>query len=132
MKVYNAILHFSIFAFTFVFAWFVFVYYPTIVREFKSGKIPQARLVPTAVASDVTRFPIQLAGYYTIEHDVKSPNYYAFIGGSNLAEYVNNKIAAELSLKNALSEDSLCRVNIIFSSTAGLSVPDQYKKVTRC
>lgn len=132
MKAYNAILHFSIFAFTFAFAWFVFVYYPTVVRDFKSGNIPQAHLIPTAVASNVTKFPIQLAGYYSIEHDFKSVNYYAFIGGSNMAEYVNNKIAAELSLKNALSEDSLCNINIIFSSGTGLSVPDQYRKVSGC
>lgn len=131
MRAYNAILHFSVFAFTFAFVWFVFVYYPNIIREFKSGHIPQAHIVPAAVASNITKFPVEMQGY-KIEHDYKSPNYYVIIAGGNLVQYVNNKIAAELTLKNVLSADSLCRTNIIFASAGKLSVPSQYSRPSNC
>ena len=79
MKVYNAVLHFSIFAFTFAFAWFVFIYYPKITSEFKSGHLPQAHLIPSVAAAKVTRFPVVMKGY-TIENDNKSAVYNASIG----------------------------------------------------
>ena len=131
MRAYNAVLHFSIFAFTFAFAWFVFVYYPKIVSEFKSGHIPQAHIIPAAVASNITKFPIEMQGY-KIEHDYKSPNYNAIISGGDLAQYVNNKIAAELTLKNILSTDNLCSTNITFASAGKLSVPSQYSRAGSC
>jgi len=130
-RIYNVILQLSIVVFTAALVYFAFVYYPKVIRDYKSGKIPPGKPMIASVAAVGNKFPIETSGY-RIVHEEKSNAYYVFIAGNSLDQYLLNKDGASLTLKSALSEDSLCDLNVIYVSTAKLEIPQQYKTDVNC
>jgi len=130
-KVYNAILQLSIVVFTAALVYFAFVYYPKVIRDYKNGKIPLGKPMIASVAAVGNKFPIETSGY-RIAYEEKSNTYYVFASGKSIDEYLLNKNGASLTLKTALSEDSLCSLNVVYVSTAKLEIPQQYKTDANC
>ena len=110
--------------------WFVFVYYPGIVRD-KNFLLNFQQPFTNKVVAAGASFPIQTKDY-RVTYESASNLYYVFLNGSTVNEYVDNKNAAELVLKNALSVETLCSVKVIYSSTSSLDVPAQYKSAPGC
>ena len=129
-KIYNSVLQLSILVFTSALVYFAFVYYPKAINSYKNAALPQKAFVPSAVAQ-FNKFPIETAGFRII-WEKSSDTYYIFVKGATLNEYVDNKNRADLAMKNALSETSLCSLNIIYSSTSKLQVPDKFQTRTGC
>ncbi len=133
MSVYRAhtlLLNSSIVIFTMILFWFAFIYYPKVIADYKSGNFVKKPLIAPAVAYS-NNFPIENK-FYKIVFENKSDTYYVFLNGNNLEEYTVNKNSAELALKTALSLEKLCNVNVIYSSTTRLKVPQKYNSSVGC
>lgn len=128
---YSTILQVSIFCLGGILFWFAFVYYPGIVTDVKIGKTFPVRTVFKAAVATSHTFPIETA-FYRIEYDKGANIYFVYISGENLLDYVFNLDNAKLTLKSALSIDNLCLVNVVYTSSEGLDVPEQYKGITDC
>ncbi|OGD86587.1 hypothetical protein A2164_03470 [Candidatus Curtissbacteria bacterium RBG_13_35_7] len=129
-KITTVILQISIASFTICLVWFAFIYYPQIVKKFQKVGLPQTKVILNIEATSGS-FPIETA-LYTIKYEKDSNTYYAFINGANSAEFVDNKNSATLALKSLLSVESICNLNVIFASTAGLDLPRELKRPTNC
>ena len=123
-KIYSGILQLSILVLTWALVWFAFVYYPKITKEYKAGNLP-SRISATAQRA-TTNFPIETESFKLIFEE-GSQTYYAFIQGKTLDQFQENKNAAQLVLKNALSADNLCDVEVIYVSTQRLPIPQEYQ-----
>lgn len=130
IKAYNSFLQLSILLFTSALVYFAFVYYPRAISTYKTASLPQKPLV-APVAAESNKFPIE-TDQYRIVFEAGSETYYVFINGNGLEEFVLNKNGADLAIKNALSETSLCGLTIIYSSTARLQIPAKYLAQTGC
>ncbi len=121
----------SIAVFAIALFWFAFIYYPKTVYDLQSGKIiPKPTVFKPAVAQG-TNLPVETANY-RISYESRSGTYYVFVNGNNLEEFVYNRDNAKLALKNALSSDKLCSYNVIYVSTAKLSIPQKYLDNSDC
>lgn len=128
-KIFTIFLQLAIGLFTISLVWFSFVFYPRIVDRYKGVGLPQKAGIPDAAASD--GFPIETAQFRVV-YEQGSNSYYAFIQGKNIADFVDNKNSASLALKNSLSLDSVCNLNVIFVSTEQLEIPQDYKNPASC
>ena len=129
-KIYNSVLQLSILVFTSFLVYFAFVYYPRAMNTYRNASLAQKPFIPPAQAIS-SRFPIETVNY-RIVYESASETYYVFIQGDVLNEFVSNKNAADLAIKSALSEDSLCGLNIIYNSASGLSVSPRYLARSGC
>ncbi len=109
--------------------WFTFVYYPKIVKE-RSFALTFTPFAPKVVAT-TDSFPIQTDSY-RITYEKASGLYYTVVEGKTLNSFVENKNAAQLALKNALSTESLCNQKIIYASSAGLSLSSEFTTTSNC
>ena len=133
MSVYRAhtfVLNFSIFTFTLILVWFAFIYYPKVLRDFKTGNFVKKPLIAPAVAYS-NSFPMENR-FFKAVYEEKSNTYYVFINGSNLEQYTVNKNSADLTLKSALSMEKLCDLNVIYASTERLKIPAKYSGNQDC
>lgn len=128
-KIFTVFLQLAIGLFTICLVWFSFVFYPRIVDRYKGVGLPQKNGIPDASASD--GFPIETAEYRVV-YEQGSNTYYAFIQGKNIADFVDNKNRASLALKNSLSLESVCNLNVIFVSSEQLEIPQDYKNPASC
>lgn len=128
-KIYTTIMQFSIVVFALTLGWFSFVYYPKVVNQYKN--VATVQKPAGQVSANFENFPIETDAY-RIDFDKKSGNYYVFIGGSTINQYVQNKNSAELALKSALSQQSLCKLNIVYASVGKLTLSSGLKSSTGC
>lgn len=129
-KIYNRILALSTLALCASLVWFAFVYYPKVVDQYKSGKVPAGSIFKPVAAVSV-KFPIETSAYRLI-YEEGSQTYYAFIEGETLDVYAFNWNNARLALKTALSAENLCDFTIIYVSAASLKVPQSLKDNADC
>lgn len=129
MKPLTIGVQFLILVFAICLVWFTLVYYPDVVRghKFAFNFVPS---IEKASASGHT-FPIDTKNY-RISYESGSNLYYAFIQGDTLAQYVENKNAAQLALKNSLEDETLCQENIIYASVSRLNIPEEYRNTSNC
>lgn len=130
VRLYNSILQGSILIFTSILVYFSFVYYPQAVNFYKSVNVASKPLISPVVAQS-NQFPIE-TNNYKITFEEASETYYVFVEGDNLDTFSINKQGAELALKNAISENSLCNTNIIYASSSNFKVPHRYLGSTGC
>lgn len=129
-KIYSRVLQLSILTLTWALVWFSFVYYPKIIKEYKTGRVPtQSLLKPVSALSK--KFPIQTTAY-KLQYEEASQTYYAFIEGTNLEEYLFNRNNAKLALKTALSVQDLCNINVIYVSVERVKIPDNFNNYSDC
>ncbi len=128
-KIYSTIMQFSIVAFSLTLAWFSFIYYPKIVNQYKN--VSTASKPAGQVSANFSNFPIQ-TDTYRIEFDKNSGNYYVFVKGATINQYVENKNRAGLALKSTLSVQSLCKLNIVYASSEKLTLGAELKSSTNC
>jgi hypothetical protein len=125
-KLYSGILQLSILGLTWALVWFAFVYYPKVINDYKSGKVPtQSVLKPVSATSK--KFPIETPAY-RITYEENSRTYYVFIQGTNLEEYVFNRDNAKLALKTALSVENLCNINVFYAPVEELKIPENFNQ----
>lgn len=129
-KLYNPILTISTLALSAALVWFAFVYYPQVLSEYKTGKLP-ARSILKPVSANSQKFPIETTAYRLI-HEENSGNYYAFIEGKTLDVYAFNRDNAKLAMRTALSTESLCNFMILYVSTENLKIPQNLKDNSDC
>lgn len=131
-KVYHSVLQLSVLVFTLALVYFAFVYYPKVVREYKSGSIPASRPAIAPPVSAITAdFPIETKNF-RIVFDDKAGTYYVFVSGGKLDAFLINRNSATLTLKNALRVDSLCGMNVIYASSENINIPAEYKTDPNC
>jgi|SRR3989338_1061046 len=130
IKVYHSVLSLSTLVLTVALLWFAFIYYPKVINDYTTGNFPKkTRIAPVSAATK--QFPIE-AKEYRIVYETGSNTYYVFVAGTNLDAYLTNRNGAKLALKNALSLESLCTLNVVYSSSEKLAVPEQYKFNSDC
>ena len=110
--------------------YFVFVYYPSVAQSVRL-ELPLKRLFADKAVVEADRFPI-VTKEFRISYESDSSLYYVFVAGETLDGYVENKSAAQLSLKNTLQTDSLCELKVIYSSGSSLELSGQYKSTSGC
>ncbi|OGD88826.1 hypothetical protein A3I53_03355 [Candidatus Curtissbacteria bacterium RIFCSPLOWO2_02_FULL_40_13b] len=130
-KIYNSVLQLSILVFTLALVYFSFVYYPRIINQYKSGRIPAAQSVIAPVVAKAEKFPITTAAYRVV-HEQVSDTYFVYVNGESLDKFVVNKNGADLTLKSVLSLESICNLDVRYSSTAKLEVPQKYLVIDNC
>ncbi len=69
---------------------------------------------------------------YKISYEARSDSYYVFVKGVTVSQFVENKNAAQLALKNKLMEESLCDKQIIYAPSMGIEVPAEFKTTSGC
>lgn len=129
-KTYNHILRLSIFALSSALVWFAFVYYPKVLNEYKSGKVPAKSLLKPVSATS-NNLPIETSAYRII-YEENSQTYYTFVGGDMLDIFEFNSQNAKLALKTALSVENLCNVNVIYVSAEQLKIPQNLANNSDC
>ena len=125
-KLYNGILQGAILIFSAALVYFAFVYYPQAIGQYKSGNIPVQKPFVAPVSAVLEKLPIETDAY-RITYDKDTDSYYVFISGNTLDKYTVNQNGARLALMSALSAESLCSYNVVYISSSGLQVPEQYK-----
>lgn len=116
--------------FSLALVYFAFVYYPKAVDQYKDAVLPQKPFFPPVVAKNEA-FPIETEAY-RIVFEESADTYYVFVAGKTLDVYMDNKHAADLALKNALNEMSLCNYAVIYTPTEKLNVPQKYQTRPGC
>ena len=129
-RIYNQILAISTLALSAALVWFAFVYYPKVLHDYKTGKVP-AQSIFKPVSATSQKFPIETTAYRII-YEEDSQTYYAFIEGKTLDVYAFNRDNAKLALKTALSTQNLCNFTILYISTENLKVPQNLKDNSDC
>ena len=127
----NLLLQGAIIFFTIGLFWFSFIYYPKMAYDLTNGNIIPKPTVFKPVVAQSGQLPIQTATY-RVSWEPRSSTYYVFVNGNNLDEFDFNKGNAKLALKNALSAEKLCTFNVIYVSTAKLSIPAKYLDNADC
>lgn len=130
LKVYNRVIQFSTLFLTICLAWFAFIYYPKAINDYKIGNFPKKAVV-APVSATSKQFPIETSAY-RIVYEVGSNTYYVFVAGNDLENYAVNRNGAKLALKSALSLDNLCSLTVLYSSSSGLQVPEQFRDNGDC
>ncbi len=130
-KIYNSVLQLSILVFTAALVYFSFVYYPGIINQYKSGKIPVSKGVIAPVVAKAEKFPIETAAFRIVREEAANV-YFVYVNGETLDKFVINKSGADLTLKSVLSMESICNLDVRYSSTAKLEVPQKYLVVDSC
>lgn len=110
--------------------YFTFVYYPRVAGQIRLT-VPFSNLFVDKVVAGGESFPVETTSY-KITYERGSSLYYVFVQGSTLSQYVENKLAAQLALKNTLQADTLCDLNIIYSSVSRLEIPKEYTITSNC
>jgi hypothetical protein len=113
--------------FTFCLMWLAFVIFPKIAKEQSRGL--NFHPIPQVLASTKS-FPISTP-FYGISQE-KSGIYHVVVEGKFMDEYLENKNAAQLALKNALSADTLCGQKIIYTSAAQLDLSQGHITTSNC
>ena len=121
LKVFNGYLQFLIVFFTLSLVWFAFSFYPKEIKKLQPSGISTQSIV-NQVAAGGNKFPIETEAFRVV-YEQKSNIYYVFVQGQTVSQYKENKIAAQLSLKNALSAETLCGYEIIWSAVNKINVP---------
>ena len=129
-KIYTPILSLSIIGLTWALVWFAFIYYPKIVDDYKSGRVPQKPILTTVAASS-QNLPIETP-YFRLVYENRSNSYYVFVEGNKLSDYLTNRDAARLTLKTALSAHDLCDYSVTYVSTARLQIPQSLQNPDDC
>lgn len=119
----------SIGIFTLALIWFAFVYYPRAVKQYEQVGLPSNKIISSA--STFSGFPIETE-QFRIVYEISSNTYYAFIEGDNIADFADNRNRANLALKSALSLETICDLNLIYSSVARVEVPQELKNPAAC
>lgn len=119
-----------IFVFSVCLLYFVFVYYPNVVKNVRF-ELPIGQLFAKEVVVDASAFPV-ISDNFRIDYEEASGLYYVHAAGETVEKFVVNKQAAELSLKNALQTDTLCGQKIIYTAPSSLKGADQYKTTSGC
>ena len=125
------ILQLFLVGFTGVFLFFMALYWPMLMANRTPTVRENFSLLNNVRADDMSGFPITTKEY-KISYESRSDTYYVFVAGSTVAQFVENKNSAQLALKNKLMEETLCRKQIIYSSTSGISIPTEFKTTTGC
>lgn len=128
-KAFTIVIQLTIALFTIALVWFSFVFYPNIVNNFSGVGLPQAGI--TTNAATFGEFPIE-TDLFTVRYEEASNTYYAFIEGSNLAVFGDNKNRATLALKSAMSLQNVCGLNVIYASIAKLEIPQNLQRPSSC
>ena len=131
IKIYNGVLQLAILFFTVALVYFSFVYYPRVISQYKSGRIPQGQPIIAPVVAKADKFPIETSGY-RIVHEGISDTYFVYVNGESLDKFVINKNGADLTLKSVLSLVSICDLNVTYTPTAKFEVPSQYLVKDNC
>jgi len=92
--------------------WFTFVYYPQVVNKFQA----QRTSFVTNVMASSTGLPFQ-NDHFKIEYIPKQNSYKIVIFAQTLDQYNQYKTESGLALKNILSLDKLCSLNISYESS---------------
>lgn len=129
-KIYTPLLSLSIVGLTWALVWFAFVYYPQVIDDYKTGRVP-ARPVLRTVAAGSQNLPITTP-YFRLEYEGRSNSYYVFVEGASLSDYLANRDAARLNLKTALSAADLCDYNLTYVATSGLQIPANLQDPDDC
>ncbi len=127
----NLVLQASIAVFAIALFWFSFIYYPKMTYDLQSGRVLPRPTIFKPVNATSGTFPIQTSTYRVV-YQPGSGNYYAFINGRDLEEFVYNRDNAKLVLKSALSVDKLCGFNVIYVTTQKLQIPQKYLDNSDC
>lgn len=99
---------------TLALVWFSLVFYPRAVDQFKSQPRNGGGLVGNVEASSKS-LPYE-NGHFKIRYLAKTNVYMVAITAVTADQYTQYKNEAELTLKNILSLDKLCGLNITYSS----------------
>lgn len=126
---FGVLLQFLIVTFTLSLAWLSFVYYPQQLK--KLGPSGVSKSVISQVSAQGGKFPIETEAF-EIRYEQGSNIYYVFVNGSTVGQFAENKIAAQLALKNVLSADSLCNFTVIYAPVEKLTLPPELKSTTGC
>ncbi|MEK7581489.1 MAG: hypothetical protein AAB512_04345 [Patescibacteria group bacterium] len=110
--------------------YFTFVFYPSVVKE-KKFAINFKTPFSSKVVAGAETFPV-VTSDYKITYSKDSGIYYMLVQGASIDKYVENKAAAQLTLKNSLSSESLCSEKVIYSSASSLDLPEEYKSTSNC
>ncbi|HSX19297.1 MAG TPA: hypothetical protein VLE91_04155 [Candidatus Saccharimonadales bacterium] len=130
-KLYKPVLQASTILLTIVLVWFSFIYYPKVLNKYKTGTAGANPKIVTEVIAVDQKFPIKTKGY-ELTYEEKSNTYYALVQGTMLDSFELNRQSAKLALKTALSMDSLCKVNVIYVSASGISLPQNLATNSDC
>ncbi len=106
------------------------MYYPSALSKASLG-IAFEPFTKDKVIVNTGDFPVVTDGY-KITYASDSDLYYVFLDGSTLPEYIENKVAAQLSLKNILSLETLCNLKVIYASSADLELDQEYTRTSGC
>lgn len=129
-KIYTPLLSLSIIGLTWALVWFAFIYYPKVIDDYKTGRVPAKPVIRT-VAAGSQNLPIETP-YFRLVWEERSSTYYVFIEGNKLADYLANRDAARLALKTALSAEDLCDFSVTYVSTTRLSIPQNLQDPDNC
>lgn len=119
-----------ILVFSFCLIYFTFVYYPSVANNITLS-LPFKNIFVDKVVVNAEGFPIE-TNDYKITYETDSSLYYVFVQGDSIDEYVENKLAAQLALKNTLQADSLCDLKIIYTSSNQLEVGSELAATSGC
>lgn len=95
--------------------WFSLVFYPKVVNQYKSYQTRGGGLVGNVEASSKS-LPYE-NGHFKIQYLEKSNVYVVTILAQTADQYTQYQDEAGLTLKNILSLDKLCGLNIVYSSS---------------
>jgi len=119
-----------ILVFSLCLVYFTFVYYPSVAHKI-SLSLPFKNIFVDKVVVGAENFPIQTANY-RISYATDSSLYYVFVQSATVDKYVENKLAAQLALKNTLQSDSLCDFKIIYTSSVRLELDEGQTQTSGC
>jgi len=128
-KLFTIVIQLSIGIFTLALMWFAFIYYPGITEKYEGVGLPASTIISSATT--FSSFPIETS-QFRVTYEIGSNTYYAFIEGDNIADFGDNKNRSTLAIKSVLSLESVCDLNVIYSSTAKLNVPQELKNPASC
>ncbi len=122
-NILDRVLKASIVVFTLALVWFAFVYYPKVINQFKHQPTTGGGLVGNVEASSKS-LPYG-NGRFTIQYSSTSNVYVIMVSAQTVDQYTQYKSEADLTLKNILSMDRLCGLNITYSSNLPFAGPDK-------
>ncbi len=113
-----------------VLVYFTLIYYPNSLNK-ASLSVTFKPFFKDKVVVNTANFPL-VTDSYKITYASDSNLYYVFVEGSTLPVYIDNKLAAQLSLKNTLSLESLCSLKIIYMSVSQIELDQKYTRTSGC
>ncbi|HCS79348.1 TPA: hypothetical protein DIV55_06465 [Patescibacteria group bacterium] len=119
----DKILKASIVFLTLALVWFSVVFYPKAINKFKSQPKNDGGLIENVQAS--SRSLPYVNSHFTIEYLSQSNVYVIMVSAQTVDQYAQYKSEAELTLKNILSMDRLCGLNVLYSSNLPFAHPEK-------